>query len=113
MMPDITPSFGTWLQAMRESLGWTVSKLAERAGLPRSTLATLESRARRGSRPRSEVTARVAGAMGLPVLAVALIAGYFERDIEMGTGVAFGWMNEMMGGNDWWAQQGGAYLRVM
>ena len=114
MNSDVTPSFGAWLQSTREEQGWTVSELAERAQLPRSTLATLESRARRGSRPRPDVILRISTAVHLPVLAVAVVAGYFERDvIDVGTDAVFDRIPIPSLHVDWWARSGGAYLRVV
>ncbi|NMP22897.1 helix-turn-helix domain-containing protein [Sulfobacillus harzensis] len=112
--PDIAPSFGAWLQITREGRGWTISELADRAQLPRSTLATLESRARRSSRPRPEVIHSVAAATGLPVLGIAVIAGYFERDmIDVGTDALFDRIQLAAFQGLWWQRQGGAYLRVV
>lgn len=71
--------FGRWLADQRQRHGYTTQEFAAQCGIKRPTISALESWARRGSHPSVGIVTRIAQGLDLPLLAVAVAAGGFER----------------------------------
>lgn len=77
-MIRVGPGFGDWLRTVRKEQHFTVRGLASAARLSPGTISPLESR--RYAAPSVEVTRGISSALGVPVLAVAVVAAMFEAD---------------------------------
>lgn len=112
--------FGDWLQHQRGTHHWSPAHIADRAGIPRSTLGAFLSSQRRLQRPRRDVAIQIASALKLPSLTLAVAAGYTDRtefgDAEEGiTGAVMpAWGREVAQRRSLlWSVSGGRYLSVV
>ncbi|NMP24098.1 helix-turn-helix domain-containing protein [Sulfobacillus harzensis] len=110
-----SPSWRTFLEAMRLERGWSISQFAERCEVSRSTIAVALGNTRAIERPRTEIALKIARGLGIPQLAMAVIAGYMDADTV--TDVAMDvieWPIRKVAPArvEWWNRNGGAYVKL-
>ena len=71
--------FGDWIQQQRRDHHWSPAHVADQSGIPRTTLGAFLSPLRHLQRPRRPVATQIASALKLPVLTLAVVAGYTDR----------------------------------
>lgn len=79
-MPTDFLGFGDWIRQSRQDHHWSPGRIADNAGVPRTTLSAFLSPQRHLQRPSRSVAMRVTASMKLPSLAMAVVAGYADRD---------------------------------
>lgn len=72
------PTFGDMLSSLRASSGITVRELSQKGHIPYGTIATLIHR--KSAHARTPVVKALAQGFDLPLLGIAAVAGYFERE---------------------------------
>lgn len=112
--------FGDWSQQQRQEHRWSPARVADRAGIPRSTLGAFLSSQRRLQRPRRDVAIQIAAALKLPSLVLAVVACYADRedlgqaDTAITGAVMPAWSREVAQRRSLlWSVAGGRYLSVI
>ena len=107
------PSWPTFLETIRKAYNWNISEFADYCHVSRSTIAVTLGTTRSVERPRAGIALKIAAGLGIPQLAMAVIAGYMDLDALDKTIDVLNWplrkLVPLRG--EWWNRTGGSYLQ--